>query len=146
MSDIFEKLVVLTVTRDETRVWATGIARGAIPVKVYAPPARNSHHFRDDPKHHGRGDGPGVPRYYEEIIAAIRGASQILLIGHGHGKASSMMHFVQYLERKHPDIAALVADALDTNLIAMTEPEILAMARSWCEEHQFLWIDHAHSS
>jgi hypothetical protein len=57
-----------------------------------------------------------------------------------------MMHFVQYLERKHPDIAALVADALDTNLIAMTEPEILAMARSWCEEHQFLWIDHAHSA
>jgi len=46
-----------------------------------------------------------------------------------------MMHFVQYLERKHPDIAALVADALDTNLIAMEEPEILAMARSWCEEH-----------
>jgi len=36
---------------------ATGIARGAVPVKVYPPPARNIHYFRDDPKYHGRGDG-----------------------------------------------------------------------------------------
>jgi hypothetical protein len=136
MPDISEKFVVITVTKDEARVWATGTARGTIPTKIYAPPALNAHHFRDDPKHHGRGDGPGVPRYYEEIVAAIGGASEILLIGHGHGKASAMLHFIQYLERKHPDLAAEVVDALDTNLIAMSEPETLAMARGWFEDHQ----------
>jgi hypothetical protein len=128
--------VVLTITKHETRVWATGTARGAIPTKIFAPPELNSHHFRDDPKHHGRGDGPGVPTYYREIIHAIKDASEILIIGHGHGKASSMLHFIQYLERKEPDLAAKVVDAIDTDLIAMSEPEILAMARLWFYTHE----------
>jgi len=128
-------LVVLTITKYETKVWATGTARGTIPTKIYAPPEFNSHHFRDDPKHQGRGDGPGVPTYFREIIQAIKGATEILIIGHGHGKASSMLHFIQYLERKEPDLAAKVVDAIDTNLIAMTEPEILAMAREWFDSH-----------
>jgi hypothetical protein len=130
--------VVLTITKNETRVWATGTTRGTIPTKIFAPPEYNSHHFRDDPKHQGRGDGPGVPTYYREIIQAIKGASQILIIGHGNGKASSMLHFIQYLERKEPDLAAKVVDAIDTNLLAMTEPEILAMAREWFESHS--WV------
>jgi hypothetical protein len=54
---------------------------------------------------------------------------------HGHGKASAMVHFVQYLKRKNPDVAKKVVDTIETNLIAMTEPEILATAREWFEGH-----------
>lgn len=140
MSDISEKFVVITITEHEARVWATGIDRGTIPQKIYAPPGLNSHHFRDDPKMKGRGDGPGVPAYYNEIIAAVSGASEILIMGHGHGKASSMLHFVQYLERKHPELAKKVVDAIDTNFVAMTEPEILAVARDWFEAHTRLGL------
>jgi hypothetical protein len=61
-----------------------------------------------------------------------------LLIGHGHGKASAMLHFMQYLERNHTDLAELVVDAIDTNLIAMTEPEILALARGWFLSHSLV--------
>jgi hypothetical protein len=132
---ILMAFVVLTITKHETRVWATGTSRGTIPTKIFAPPELNSHHFRDDPKHQGRGDGPGVPTYFREIIHAIKDASEILIIGHGHGKASSMLHFIQYLERKEPNLAAKIVDAIDTNLIAMTEPEILAMARDWFDSH-----------
>lgn len=138
MSDISDKFVVITITEHEVRVWATGITRGFIPQKIYAPSGLNSHHFRDDPKHSGRGDGPGVPAYFKEIIAAVSGASEILIIGHGHGKASAMVHFVQYLERKHADLAKKVVDAIDTNFNAMTEPEILAVARDWFDAHSAL--------
>lgn len=135
ISEISEKFVVLTITQHEARVWATGLERGKIPEKIFAPPSLNPHHFRSDPSHTGRGDGPGVPAYFEEIIKAINGASEILIIGHGHGKASSMLHFIQYLERKHAPLAKKVVDAIDTRLDALTEPEILAMAREWFEAH-----------
>ncbi len=72
----------------------------------------------------------------EKISQAINSAGVILLIGHGHGKAIEMMHLIQYLERKHPLIAVKVVDSIDTNLDAMTEPEILAMARKWFEEYR----------
>ena len=119
--------------------WNTSLShenfRGSIPTKIFAPPEHNSHHFRTDPKREGRGDGPGVPTYYREIIHAIKDATEILIIGHGHGKASSMLHFIQYLERKEPDLAANIVVAIDTNLVAISEPEILAMARNWFESH-----------
>ena len=135
MSDISDKFVVLTITQDEARVWVTGTTPGSIPQRIHAPVRLNSHHFRVDPKHHGRGDGPGVPEYFEEIVHAIAHASEMLIIGHGRGKASAMVHFVQYLERKHPDLARKVVDAIDTNFNAMTEPEILAVARDWFDAH-----------
>jgi hypothetical protein len=128
-------LVLLTITKHEARIWANGISRGSTPARIFAPPEHNSKHFRHDPKAEGRGDGPGVPAYYREIIEAIKGAREILIIGHGHGKANSMIHFIDYLERKAPDLAAKVVDSIDTNLIAMSEPQILAMARKWVESH-----------
>ena len=140
MSDISDKFVVVTVTEHEARVWATGISKGSKPEMIYAPSGLNSHHFRDDPKIKGRGDGPGVPAYFEEIVAAIGDASQILVLGHGNGKARSMVHFVMYLERKHPDLAKKVVGTLDTNLFGITQPEILAMAREWFDRHTRLGV------
>ena len=46
-----------------------------------------------------------------------------------------MVHFIDYLERKAPDLASKVVDTIDTNLIAMSEPQILAMACEWVESH-----------
>lgn len=135
MPDISEKFVVVTVTKHETRVWATGISKGSIPEKIFAPAGQFKHHFRTDPVEQRRGDGPGVPAYFDEIVKSISGASEILLIGHGNGKASSMLQFIQHLERKHPALAKKVVDALDTNLDALTEPQILAMARDWFAAH-----------
>ena len=57
-------------------------------------------------------------------------SSTVILI-----KINSMLHFIDYLERKAPDLASKVVDSIDTNLIAMSEPQILAMARKWVESH-----------
>jgi hypothetical protein len=140
MNEISEKFVVLTITEREAKVWATGITAGTIPQKIYAPLDLNRHHFKEDPKKNGRGEGSEVPIYYREIIEAVSRASEILILGHGHGKASSMDHFVDYLERKHPDIARKVVHTIDANLVAMTEPEILATARKWFETRVRLGI------
>ena len=51
-----------------------------------------------------------------------------------------MVHFVMYLERKHPDLAKKVVDTLDTNLFGITQPEILAMAREWFDRHTRLGV------
>jgi hypothetical protein len=136
MIDISEKFVVVTITQHEARVWATGISPGSMPERIYAPALHNGNHFKHDPKISGRGDSHGVPAYFEEVAKAVAKASGILLLGHGKGKASSMLHFTQFLERKHPDLAKKVVDAVDTRLQEMTEPEILALARDWFSAHK----------
>ena len=135
MPDISGKFIILTVTKNETRLWATGIEKGKKPETITAPVKPDRRHFRLDPNLKGGGEIHEAGIYLEEISKAIGSAGEILLIGHGHGKASETLHLIQYLERKHPLTAAKVVDAIDTNLDAMTEPEILAMARKWFEEH-----------
>ena len=138
MPDISNRFIVVTVTHDETKIWATGIEKGKKPEKIYAPEKTNHHHFRNDAKLAGAKTDVQTVAYFEEIAASIAGASEILIIGHGHGKASSMLHLIQHLERKHPETAHKIVDALDENLIALTEPEILKMAREWVEHHRII--------
>lgn len=132
MSDISNKFVVVTLTKDEARIWTTGIEKRAIPEKISAPAIADDHHFKNGPKTHDDiHEDPATLAYFESLTKVIAPASSILLIGHGTGKASALVHFVQFLERKHPEVAKKVADALDENLNALTEPQILALARAW---------------
>ena len=136
--DISDKFVVVTITHDETKIWATGIEKGTKPERIFSPDKSNHHHFRTDQKLKNAKTDTQTVIYFEEIAASIAGASQILLIGHGHAKASSMLHLIQYLERKHPATAHKIVDALDENLAAMSEAEVLKLARSWFDQHQMM--------
>lgn len=136
--DISDKFVVVTITHDETKIWATGIEKGKKPERIFSPDKSNHHHFRADQKLKNAKTDAQTAIYYQEIAASIAKASQILLIGHGHAKASSMLHLIQYLERKHPATAHKIVDALDENLAAMSEPEVLKLARSWFDQHQVM--------
>lgn len=138
MSDISNKFIVVTMTQDETKIWATGIEKGKKPEKIFAPTKHNHHHFRNDAKLAGSKTDVQTVAYFEDISAAISEAAEILIIGHGHGKASSMLHFIEHLERKHPATAQKIVDALDENIIALTEPEILKLARDWVDHHRLM--------
>ena len=74
--------------------------------------------------------------YLEGVSLALAPSDQNLLVGHGKGKSDLMLKLVQHLERLHPETAAKVVAALDVNMPAMTEPQILAVAREWFDDHK----------
>ena len=47
-----------------------------------------------------------------------------------------MLKVIQFIERHHPKTAEKVVAALDINVPALTEPQILAAAREWFEDHK----------
>jgi len=63
-------------------------------------------------------------------------ATEILLVGHGSGKANHMLRMVQQWERRHPVVARRVVGAIESDLSALSERELLALARDW--------FDHFH--
>ena len=134
MSEVSNNFVVVTLTNEDAKIWATGIEKGAKPEKIHLP-ERDSHlHIKNGPNDHlNKNEDTLTLKFYEEVAQSISMASDILLIGHGTGKASSMEQFVQYLEKRHPDLSKKVVDALDENLTALTEPQILALARDWLD-------------
>lgn len=132
--DLTGKLAVAVVTRQETRIWATDAGRGEKPETIH--PAAGRHQHVREAQHHGGHDSSKFERaYYEEIAAALAPADEVLLIGHGQGKGNSMVALIQHLERHHSDVARKIVGSVDENIVAMTEPEILAVARNWFDNH-----------
>jgi hypothetical protein len=121
-------------------VWLTGVESGTKPLRIVAPSEKTHHHHVRQAQHHrGHDTDHNSPEFYNAIANAIAPANEIVLVGHGKGKADAMLHFTQYLERSHADTAQKVAGAIDIDLEALTEKEILALVREWFDRyHQFL--------
>lgn len=135
MPDLTNRVVVAVIERDETRIWATNAEKGTKPEVVTQPEQADKHHHVRQAQHHGGHDSDkSAKEYYEAISKVLAPAGEILLVGHGNGKANWMVKFVQHLERHHKDVAHKIVGALDINVPAMTEGEILAAARTWFDE------------
>lgn len=132
MNRIANSFVVVALTQDDARIWATGLEKGTHPTTIYAPADKGLHHHVKQMQHHGGHGGDPVEQGFFDVLGrALSDASEILLLGHGVGKANAMLRFTQYMERHNPAVAKKVIGAIDADLNALTENQILAKARDW---------------
>lgn len=131
-----QRIAVAAVTRGSVRLWAVNDPSGTKPELVLREPEDDQHknHYKQVQRNNHHGVEKFDRVYFEEVADFLRDAKEILLIGHGHGKANEMLLMVQYLERHHPDIAARIVGAEDANLEALTDNQVLAMAKAWFAE------------
>ena len=130
-----KRFIVVAISREEARIWKTGLEPHTHPETLHSSEEITHHRVSAAHQLSGRNSENLNPEYFESISEAISGAEEILLIGHGKGKANSMLNLIQYLERKHSDLARRVVDSLDTDLENLSEGEILALAREWKARH-----------
>lgn len=131
--------VVVAITHDEARVWNSGLDRDSRPERIH-PDERHAHHIhmRKGRRNMERVSSTDHNEIFDSVAQSVSEAQEILIIGHGTGKANHMVKMIQQWERKHPKVAHLVVGAIDSDLPRLTEPEILALARSWFDHyHEF---------
>lgn len=137
LTDIRGKFVVVVITKDDARIWLSDATRGTAPEVITRPAHDEAHrHVREGQTNHGHGSNHGEKEFLEQVAKTVEPAADILVIGHGKGKSNAMVRLVQHLERHHAGVAKKVVGAIDADLSAMTEPQILATARSWFEDHK----------
>ena len=128
-------LVLVVVERDETRIWQTDAQPGTKPEHISLPEDRGRHHHMRQATHsHGHDTNQYADAYYEKIAEALSDAGGILFLGHGNGKANSMMMLAQYLAEKHKDISRRIVGMQDINMQAVSEPQLLKIAQGWSGE------------
>jgi len=131
--------VVVAITHDEARVWNSGLDRDSHPERIHSP----EHHERHLHAHKGQNNiEKGLNRddveIFDLVAQNVAGAQEILVIGHGKGKANHMVQMIQHWQHKCPNIAKLIVGKIDRDLPSLTEPEILASARDWFDHfHEF---------
>jgi hypothetical protein len=126
------RVAIAAVTRGITKVWAVNDPAGTRPQIIQPEAADQRHNHYRQVQRNDHTDTDRFDRdYFEEICALLAPASEILLVGHGKGKANAMLKLVQYLERYHPATAEKVVGAIDTHLESLTDSEVLDFAKDW---------------
>lgn len=127
----------MTLTKEGVKIWDNGIDINSTAIEIHSPELISDYHYKNGPKmRHDIYEDTATLEYFEKITKLLESKDEILLIGHGKGKASAMVRFVQFLERRHPKVAHNIVDALDENIVALTDPELKALAREWANQHE----------
>lgn len=137
LTDIRGKFIVVVITKDDARIWLSDATRGTAPEVITRPANDEAHrHVRESHTNHGRAPNHGEKEFLDAVAKTIEPAADVLVMGHGKGKSNAMVRLIQHLERHHQNAARKVVGAIDADLSAMTEPQILAIARNWFDDHK----------
>jgi stalled ribosome rescue protein Dom34 len=83
-----------------------------------------SHHSQRHPDHHGGGERE-LSAYHQEILGALAGAQEVLLLGPGLAHE----HFKTWCEQHHPAIAKTIVGSEKAD--HPTDPQLVALARRY---------------
>jgi hypothetical protein len=90
------------------------------------------HHLVHRKEAHYTGEKvPEENSFYEAVAHDLTDAIEIVIVGHGKGTSSAASYLNDYLKSHHPDVFRRVMATENTDLSAVTEPEIEALAKKY---------------
>jgi hypothetical protein len=124
--------IVVVMDHHEAKLYQIQLSSDQHPetVKPYDPHHFLHHlHHRDELRERGQRPAEDLT-FYDRIAEALRETGRIILLCHGKGVGNAGDFFTERLKKHHSDIYARVVlqERVDTS--AMTEPQILAYART----------------
>jgi 2,4-dienoyl-CoA reductase-like NADH-dependent reductase (Old Yellow Enzyme family) len=132
---IRNKNVVAVIAFRESNIYATDAVRGERPTRIVATDPRGRFH---KVRHHA-GNPSGTYEdesleYWQAITDAVAPAGAILVLGHGGGKANASHHWVSYVEKHRPDIAAKLVADVRIDIDHIDERQVLRLAQRYFGE------------
>jgi hypothetical protein len=124
------KSVVAAIDFRLTRIYPTNARPEQKPEHVVAPDPRGRSHE----VHHRAGNPSGdyeadSSEYWQEITKALESAGEILVLGHGKGKANASHQWVSYVEKHRKDVAAKIVADVRTDIDDLDDAQLLRLAQ-----------------
>lgn len=128
-------IVVVGVTRDHAEVWTLD-ERQRVPIANIKrhDESADHRHVKTGQFAHGHSSSEGFTAYFDDLASVIDGATEVMIAGHGTGKASAMEAFAEHLQRHHPTVFAKVSEMRYLDLPHTTGSALAALARKWKRE------------
>ncbi len=124
--------VAAVIAFRESEIYVTDAAPGQRPTRVTAPDPRGRFH---KVRHHA-GNPSGIyeddsARYWEELTHELAPAGAILVLGHGTGRANASQHWVSYVNKHHPEVAAKVVADVHVDIDHLDQRQVLRLAQTY---------------
>jgi hypothetical protein len=124
--------LVIVVDHHGTKIFKVDAATADAAEPAITPydPHHFLHHLTHKDQDRERGQrAPEEPAYYEKVAAAVVGSGRLVIVGHGSGKSNAAHHLAEYLKSHHHEIYQRVVRELQADLSAVTEPQLLKLAK-----------------
>ena len=130
--NIEKRLTVVAVTRGVTKIWAVRDPADTHPTVITKQPDdQRQNHFRQVPRNDNKGVEEVDRDYFKEIAEALKPAKEILIVGHGTGKANESHKLREFLDKYYAEVARKIVGEETTHLESMTDPEVVVLAQKW---------------
>lgn len=125
-------VVVISVTRDHAEVWSLDERqRAPLAVLVRHDEQGVHRHVRTGQFRHGHASDEGFDGFFSDIAALVADADEIMIAGHGTGRANAMESLAEYLKESRPAIFAKVSELRYVDIPHTTGRQLAALAREW---------------
>lgn len=132
-------IVVVGVTRDHAEIWSLDERqRSPIAVLVRHNEQSDHRHVRTGQFHRGHASDEGFSGYFSDIATLLDDVDEIMIAGHGTGRANAMESFAEYLQEGHPRIFAKVSELRYVDLPHTTGRQLAALAREWKRQQRII--------
>jgi hypothetical protein len=128
LNRLANRSLVAAVTHDHTRIWLLNDGAEE-PVCVVRRPTPDIRHVRAAQSNHGHASEISEVPYFNELASVMSVASNVVLVGHGVGKANAVNRFLDHLEKHRESLLDRVAATGQANIAALSGPEIVREAR-----------------
>lgn len=132
---ISNRSVLAVVLHDETRIWDVD-AQDAKDAVVISKTEFENRHVREAQHHGGHESSKSDPAYFKNIAEALTEAREVILIGHGTGKANTMVAFHEHVKTHNTQLAAKILTELNADLPALTDGQIRKLGHDWFDAHR----------
>jgi hypothetical protein len=124
--------LLIVVDHHGTKIFHVDLTNDDTSAHVIAP--YDPHHFLHHLTHKDQDREQGQrareePAYYEKIAEAVALGGQLVVVGHGKGKSNAAHHLTDYLLAHHRETYQRIVREIDTDLSAITTPQLLDLAR-----------------
>ncbi len=129
--------LLVAIAHHEARIYRLSASAGAAGHDTITPydPHHFLHHMRHKDEDRERGQkSPEDATFYARIADAVAPGGRIVIIGHGKGASNAGAHFAAYLQAHHKETLAHLAADLTADLSALTDPQLLVLAKSALNE------------
>jgi len=127
--------VVVGVTRDHAEIWSLEPGQTDPLAMVMRDDVEAEHrHVRPAQNSHGHESNEGFEKYFADLARVLVGANELMIAGHGKGKANAMEDFAEYLREHHPALFARVSELRYVDISHTSGRQLAALAREWKRE------------
>lgn len=134
------KRAVVAIDYRHARVYALDAPTHSKPEVVEAPDPWHLNHNLYHREHNPDGtydiDAIDTDDFFRTVALALKPATEVLLLGHGKGKANASHAFEAYVEKHYSDVAAKIVADVRCDIDDITDNQLLRLGELYFGEDE----------